>query len=213
MVDSPAGPRTLVLGGARSGKSAHAEELAGAAGPVRYLATAVPDPADRDFAERIAAHRARRPAEWEVLEGADLAVALAGPHGEPDPARAGRRDEPAPARAGHSGAPARAGDHAGRVPATLVDDIGTWLTARIDALDAWEAPRGTVAPDTDALVAAVAGYRHRLVLVSPEVGFGVIPATRSGRLFRDEMGALNQRLARVCDEVLLVVAGIPMRVK
>ncbi|MFC8044387.1 bifunctional adenosylcobinamide kinase/adenosylcobinamide-phosphate guanylyltransferase [Nocardia sp. NPDC057353] len=182
MADSPAGLRTLVLGGARSGKSAHAEELAGAHGPVRYLATAVPDPADRDFAERIAAHRARRPAAWEVLESADPAAILAAP-----------------------------ADGAGS--ATLVDDIGTWLTARIDALDAWEAPRGTVAPEADALVAAVERYRHRLVLVSPEVGLGVIPATRSGRLFRDEIGALNQRLARVCDEVVLVVAGIPMRVK
>ncbi|UGT60643.1 bifunctional adenosylcobinamide kinase/adenosylcobinamide-phosphate guanylyltransferase [Nocardia asteroides] len=180
MGDSPGGPRTLVLGGARSGKSAHAERLAGD-GPVRYLATAVPDPADRDFAERIAGHRARRPAAWEVLESADPAAVLAAPAAAP--------------------------------PATLVDDIGTWLTARIDALDAWEAPRGTVAPAADALVAAVDGYRHRLVLVSPEVGLGVIPATRSGRLFRDEIGALNQRLAQVCDEVVLVVAGIPMRVK
>ncbi|WP_067655079.1 bifunctional adenosylcobinamide kinase/adenosylcobinamide-phosphate guanylyltransferase [Nocardia harenae] len=193
MGDSPAGLRTLVLGGARSGKSAHAEELAGAAARVRYLATAVPDPADRDFAARIAGHRVRRPADWEVLEGADLAAVLAGHPGDPDPALAGHRADLA--------------------PATLVDDIGTWLTARIDALDAWDAPRGTVAPETDALVAAVAGYRHRLVLVSPEVGLGVIPATRSGRLFRDEIGTLNQRLARVCDEVVLVVAGIPMRVK
>ncbi|MEV0357968.1 bifunctional adenosylcobinamide kinase/adenosylcobinamide-phosphate guanylyltransferase [Nocardia sp. NPDC050697] len=213
MGDSPAGPRTLVLGGARSGKSAHAEELVGAAGPVRYLATAVPDPADRDFAARIAGHRARRPAHWEVLEGADLAAVLAGHPGDPHPALAGQLGDPAPARTGDPGAPAQARNLADPVPATLVDDIGTWLTARIDALDAWESPRGTVAPDTHALVAAVTEYRHRLVLVSPEVGFGVIPATRSGRLFRDEIGALNQRLARVCDEVVLVVAGIPMRVK
>ncbi|MEU2254473.1 bifunctional adenosylcobinamide kinase/adenosylcobinamide-phosphate guanylyltransferase [Nocardia xishanensis] len=97
--------------------------------------------------------------------------------------------------------------------ATLVDDIGTWLTARIDALDAWDSPRGTVAPDTEALVSAVAAYRHRLIVVSPEVGMGVIPATRSGRLFRDEIGALNQRLAQACDEAFLVVAGLPVRLK
>lgn len=170
--------RTLVLGGARSGKSAYAESLAGT-GPVRYIATAIPDPADTDFAARIAAHRTRRPANWTVLDGADPATAL-------------RDTCPGP---------------------TLVDDIGTWLTARLDARAAWEAPRGTITPDMDALVAAVAQYPGRLVLVSPEVGLGVIPATRSGRLFRDEIGTLNQRLAQVCDEAYFVVAGLPMRLK
>ncbi|MGW0251661.1 bifunctional adenosylcobinamide kinase/adenosylcobinamide-phosphate guanylyltransferase [Nocardia goodfellowii] len=173
-------PRTLVLGGARSGKSAHAEELAGAAGAVRYLATSVPDPADLDFAERIARHRERRPAAWHVVESADPATVLT--------------ETP----------------FAG---ATLIDDIGTWLTARIDARAAWEAPRGTIAPEADDLVAAVESYPHRLVIVSPEVGMGVIPATRSGRLFRDEIGTLNQRLAAVCDEAFLVVAGLPLRLK
>nr|WP_246598496.1 nicotinate-nucleotide--dimethylbenzimidazole phosphoribosyltransferase [Nocardia tengchongensis] len=168
--------RTLVLGGARSGKSAYAEQLV-ASEAVRYVATAVADPADADFAERIAAHRARRPADWTVVEG-DPVAALA---------------EPA--------------------PATLIDDLGTWLTGRIDARAAWESPRGIVGPDIDALVTAVAGYSQRLIIVSPEVGFGVIPATASGRLFRDELGTLNQRLADVCDEVFLVVAGQPVRVK
>ncbi len=165
-----------MLGGARSGKSAYAEQLV-AAETVRYVATAVPDPADTDFAERIAAHRARRPAGWTVVEG-DPVAALS------DPA-----------------------------PVTLIDDLGTWLTARIDARAAWESPRGTVTPDLDALVTAVANYPHRLVIVSPEVGLGVIPATHSGRLFRDELGALNQRLAQVCDEVYLLVAGQALQVK
>nr|WP_255649526.1 bifunctional adenosylcobinamide kinase/adenosylcobinamide-phosphate guanylyltransferase [Nocardia australiensis] len=151
------------------------------AGPVRYLATAVPDPADLDFAERIAKHRERRPSDWTVVESADPATVLV--------------------------------EEFGAAGATLIDDIGTWLTARIDARDAWNAPRGTVAPDADALVAAVAAYRHRLVIVSPEVGMGVIPATRSGRLFRDEIGTLNQRLAQVCDEAFLIVAGIPVRLR
>ncbi|WP_107655099.1 bifunctional adenosylcobinamide kinase/adenosylcobinamide-phosphate guanylyltransferase [Nocardia suismassiliense] len=173
--------RTLVLGGARSGKSTFAEELAAkAVGPVRYLATAIPDPADLDFAARIATHRDRRPADWTVLESADPAAVLS------ESATEGT---------------------------TLIDDIGTWLTARIDARDAWESPRGTVSPDADALVAAVAAYPNRLVIVSPEVGMGVIPATRSGRLFRDEIGTLNQRLAQACDEAYLVVAGLPVRLK
>ncbi|APE34055.1 adenosylcobinamide kinase/adenosylcobinamide phosphate guanyltransferase [Nocardia mangyaensis] len=170
--------RTLVLGGARSGKSAFAENLLADAGTVRYLATAVLDPADHDFADRIAGHRDRRPAHWSTVENIEPATVLA------DPA-----------------------------PATLLDDIGTWLTARLDARAAWEAPRGTVAPDCDALVAAVETYGERLVIVSPEVGMGVIPATRSGRVFRDEIGTLNQRLARACDDAFLIVAGLPVRLK
>ncbi len=96
---------------------------------------------------------------------------------------------------------------------TLVDDIGTWLTVVIDDAGAWERPRGSVAPHTDALISAVADHRGRLVIVSPEVGQGVIPASASGRLFRDELGNLNQRLAAECDEVLFVVAGLPLRLK
>ncbi|MGW5518133.1 nicotinate-nucleotide--dimethylbenzimidazole phosphoribosyltransferase [Nocardia africana] len=171
------GLRTLVLGGARSGKSAYAEEVAGGSGPVRYVATAVPDPADADFADRIAAHRVRRPGTWHVVEGDPITVL---------------------------------GDSA---PVTLIDDLGTWLTARIDARAAWDAPRGTIGPDIDALVAAVSGYADRLLIVSPEVGLGVVPATASGRLFQDEIGTLNQRLAAVCDEVVLVIAGVPVVLK
>ncbi len=63
------------------------------------------------------------------------------------------------------------------------------------------------------LVAAVAAAPGRVVLVSAEVGLGVVPATRAGRLFRDELGALNAELAAVCDEVLLLVAGLPLRLK
>jgi adenosyl cobinamide kinase/adenosyl cobinamide phosphate guanylyltransferase len=65
----------------------------------------------------------------------------------------------------------------------------------------------------DALVEAVRAAPGRVVLVSAEVGLGVVPATRAGRLFRDELGALNAALARVCDEVLLLVAGLPLRLK
>lgn len=165
-----------MLGGARSGKSAFAEQLAGSEA-VRYVATAVADPADADFAERIAAHRARRPASWTIVEG--------------DPVAALRE----------------------AAPVTLVDDLGTWLTARLDARGAWESPRGTLSPEMDTLVTAVDHYRERLIIVSPEVGLGVIPASASGRLFRDEIGTLNQRLADVCDEVFLVVAGHALQIK
>lgn len=96
---------------------------------------------------------------------------------------------------------------------TLVDDLGTWLTGTIDDRDAWELPRGSIAPDSDALVNAVTHRTDPVVLVSPEVGWGVVPHTRSGRLFQDEMGTLNRRLATVCDSVVLVVAGLPLALK
>jgi len=94
----------------------------------------------------------------------------------------------------------------------LVDDIATWLTGVLDDAGAWD--RGVdVSPQVDALVEAVRAAPGRVVLVSAEVGLGVVPATQAGRLFRDELGALNAALARVCDEVLLLVAGLPLRLK
>ncbi|MGH3781315.1 MAG: bifunctional adenosylcobinamide kinase/adenosylcobinamide-phosphate guanylyltransferase [Pseudonocardiaceae bacterium] len=173
--------RTLVLGGARSGKSAYAEGLLSDA-RVNYLATARHQPDDDDWEARIAAHVARRPPSWRTVEPADL---------------------PAVLRA------------AGGVP-VLVDDIATWLTGELDDADAWEgsaqALRACRARCAE-LVSAVAAYPVRLVLVSAEVGLGVVPSTRAGRLFRDELGALNAGLAAVCDEVLLVVAGLVVKLR
>jgi adenosylcobinamide kinase / adenosylcobinamide-phosphate guanylyltransferase len=97
----------------------------------------------------------------------------------------------------------------------LVDDLATWLTGVLDDAGAWAAP--AVPPEVNAQVAAlvdaVAAAPGPVVLVSAEVGLGIVPATRAGRLFRDELGALNAALAAVCDEVLLLVAGLPLRLK
>ncbi|MBI3225359.1 MAG: bifunctional adenosylcobinamide kinase/adenosylcobinamide-phosphate guanylyltransferase [Mycolicibacterium cosmeticum] len=95
--------------------------------------------------------------------------------------------------------------------ATLVDDIGGWLTAAMDRLEAWTG--GSVRADVDELCAAVTGFDGKLTLVSPEVGLTVVPATAGGRLFADELGTLNQRLAALCDRVVLVIAGQPLVVK
>jgi adenosylcobinamide kinase / adenosylcobinamide-phosphate guanylyltransferase len=94
----------------------------------------------------------------------------------------------------------------------LVDDLATWLTGVLDDAGAWERS-ADVSPQVEALVDAVRAAPGRVVLVSAEVGLGVVPATRAGRLFRDELGALNAALARVCDEVVLLVAGLPLRLK
>jgi adenosylcobinamide kinase/adenosylcobinamide-phosphate guanylyltransferase len=94
---------------------------------------------------------------------------------------------------------------------TLVDDIGGWLTATLDRHQAWDG--GSVAADVDDLIAAVAEFSSPLVLVSPEVGLTVVSATESARRFTDELGTLNQRLAVLCDRVVLVVAGHPLPIK
>ncbi len=104
---------------------------------------------------------------------------------------------------------------AGEDPLLLVDDLATWLSCVLDDAGAWTADPlpPAVFRQVVELVEAVAGSAGRVVLVSAEVGLGVVPGTRAGRLFRDELGALNTALAAVCDEVLLVVAGLPLRLK
>jgi adenosyl cobinamide kinase/adenosyl cobinamide phosphate guanylyltransferase len=193
--DARAARRTLVLGGTRSGKSSYAEALLPEHAPVRYLATARVDPNDREWVARIEAHRSRRPLSWSTQEYPDLAAALTS-------ATADER--------------------------LLVDDLATWLTGQLDDAGAWDGGIDSattvawrvarpvahqVARQVDQLVNAVACCPARLVLVSAEVGLGVVPATRSGRLFRDELGALNARLAQVCDSVVLLVAGIPLTLR
>jgi adenosylcobinamide kinase / adenosylcobinamide-phosphate guanylyltransferase len=95
--------------------------------------------------------------------------------------------------------------------ATVVDDVGGWLTATMDRRGAWTG--ASVCAEVDDLLEAVGAFAAPLALVSPEVGLTVVPPTESGRRFADELGVLNQRLAAVCDRVVLVIAGQPMTVK
>jgi len=183
---TPAPPaRTLVLGGARSGKSAEAELRLAGEPEVTYLATAAPPDgsADPDWASRVAAHRARRPRGWETVEGIDAARLL---------------------RSQGSGS-------------VLVDSIGMWLAGVLGSSGAWDedaggaagpaAVTGRIDAAVDDLVDAWRQAQARIVAVSEEAGWGVIPPTRAGRLFRDRLGQLNQRLAAESEEVVLVVAG------
>ena len=92
----------------------------------------------------------------------------------------------------------------------LVDCLGTWLTAVVDEHGLWDAPSDQVTALVERLVVEateVLAARDDVVLVTNEVGLGVVPEHRSGRLFRDLLGLVNQRVAAVCDEVHLVVAG------
>lgn len=96
----------------------------------------------------------------------------------------------------------------------LLDCLGTWLTRLIDDLDGWDRPRADWAVDwrtaTDALVDAWRCFPERGVVVTNEVGWGVVPAHASGRLFADLLGRVNQEMAAVSDEVVLMVAGRPL---
>jgi adenosylcobinamide kinase/adenosylcobinamide-phosphate guanylyltransferase len=180
----PAPPRRrLLLGGARSGKSAEAESCLAAHRSVTYVATGGSRDDDPEWAARVAAHRDRRPTSWTTVETLDVEGVL------------------------------RA---AGEGDAVLVDCLALWLAGMLDAARTWETEPGTparaealggVARETDALVHAVRDTRARAVLVSNEVGSGVVPEHASGRLYRDLLGRLNTRVAAVCDEVDLVVAG------
>ena len=185
--------RVLVLGGSRSGKSAHAEALVADAGAVTYLATSPPVPGDAEWAERVAAHRARRPAGWTTLETTAPSDLL-------------------------------------RRGTVLVDSITTWVAALMDETGVWDAadPGGAhAAADVDGSERALERLAERcdalvnnwvmspahVVAVSDEVGLGVVPETRAGRLFRDTLGTVNQRLAATADEVWFVVAGLPQRLR
>lgn len=173
--------RILVTGGVRSGKSAHAEALVGD-GPATYVA-AGPSP--------------------EVETDPDWAGRVA----------AHRSRRPA------TWATLETQDLAGAIQEgqdpVLVDCLGTWLTAVVDEADAWDADNDAVldlvVSRVDEVVEVLSGSDLDVVLVTNEVGLGVVPEHRSGRLFRDLLGTVNQRIAAACDEVHLVVAGRVLR--
>lgn len=96
----------------------------------------------------------------------------------------------------------------------LLDCLGTWLTARIDLHQAWDGgPLDAVNADVDELVAAWRDCPRMVVAVSNEVGSGVVPPAASGRLFRDLLGEVNARIAAESDTVVLMVAGLPLRLR
>lgn len=175
-----------MLGGIRSGKSAVAERLVGAAAlqtgsTVTYIATG-PRLDDPDWAERIAAHQRRRPPTWGTVESTHLPSALAGLTG-----------------------PAVI-DSLGTWLTAQLDDLDAWGTPR----PAWEP---AIDHRVAALVRAVEHHPQHLVLVSDEVGLTLVPDNRAGRIFVDWLGLTNQRVATVCDAVQLVVAGQVVPVK
>lgn len=179
--------RTLVFGGARSGKSAYAERLASNAGKeVVYIATAAAG--DAEMAARIAQHQAQRPAHWRTIEQPlALAAALA--------------EWRAPQRL------------------VLVDCLTLWLSNLMFS-DGTQYPEvGTIElparfhAERAALLAELAVERGDVVLVSNEVGMGIVPWGALSRSYADEAGRLNQAVAAACDRVAFVAAGLPLMLK
>jgi adenosylcobinamide kinase/adenosylcobinamide-phosphate guanylyltransferase len=167
---------TLILGGARSGKSALAERMAQASNHgVVYVATA--QALDTEMAARIAHHRARRPAQWTCVE-APLALA--------DTLRAQARAD----------------------RCVLVDCLTLWLSNLLGHADASAFER-----ERNALLAALPQLPGQVLLVSNEVGMGVVPMGELTRRFVDETGRLHQALGAQCERVIFVAAGLPLFLK
>ncbi|MGI5442811.1 bifunctional adenosylcobinamide kinase/adenosylcobinamide-phosphate guanylyltransferase [Streptomyces shenzhenensis] len=170
--------RTLVLGGARSGKSVEAERRLESFPDVLYVATGGSRSGDTEWAARVAAHRERRPGSWQTAETCDLVPLLA-------------KDG----------------------PPMLIDCLSLWLTDAMDSVGAWDDAEWASGGEralrerVRELTAAVRATRRTVVTVSNEVGSGIVPATASGRRYRDELGRLNAAFATECEQVLLVVAG------
>lgn len=171
----------LVLGGARSGKSRFAQSLCEAApGPVGYVATARVD--DDEMAARVEAHRRSRPSEWQTFEcDTDLAACIR---------------------------------QASDCPTLLIDCVTIHVARLLEPF--FEAGAGEdeawppVSDALDAAIEALRSQRMNAVLVSNDVGSGVVPAYPSGRLFRDVTGRANRLLAARCNRAYYVVAGVPL---
>jgi adenosylcobinamide kinase/adenosylcobinamide-phosphate guanylyltransferase len=177
---------TLILGGARSGKSTYAETLAAERGEqVLYVATA--QAWDEEMRLRIANHRAQRPASWYTLEAQqEVGEAIT----------------------------ATLQSH---TPDIILLDCLTLLASNIitalpESVNALEATAALLV-EVDALLAAYAQSETSWIIVSNEVGLGIVPPYPLGRVYRDALGRANQRLAAVADEVLFMVAGLPLVVK
>lgn len=165
---------TLILGGARSGKSARALQLA-EAGDKQRIFVATAEALDEEMAERIARHQAERHADWETVEAPlELADAIN---------RHDRRDT-----------------------MLLIDCLTLWLSNLVHH-------GSDVEVEIIDLMIAIEEAAADIILVSNEIGLGLVPETKLGRDFRDAQGRLNQQIAASCDVVEFIAAGLPIRLK
>jgi adenosylcobinamide kinase/adenosylcobinamide-phosphate guanylyltransferase len=190
------GKLILVLGGVRSGKSAYAEQRARELGGDRVLYVATAETKDEEMRQRVAKHRQNRPGAWRTLEASrDVGMAIR----------------------------AQAAD-----ASVILVDCLTFLVANrlIEASGPYENPfddpttdpfdraiEADIVREVEALASCAGDLSADMIVVSNEVGMGVVPPYELGRAYRDILGRANQEMARRADEVVLLVAGIPMQVR
>jgi adenosylcobinamide kinase / adenosylcobinamide-phosphate guanylyltransferase len=175
---------TLILGGARSGKSAIAQKLAAERrGAVLYVATATAG--DEEMAARIAAHRAERPAQWRTLE--------------------------APTHVG--GAIRAAGGQAEIILVDCLTLLASNIIAALPETTPAEVAEAALTAEVEQMLDAYRALSAEWIVVSNEVGLGLVPPYPLGRIYRDALGRANQRLAAEADNVLFMVAGLPLTLK
>jgi adenosylcobinamide kinase/adenosylcobinamide-phosphate guanylyltransferase len=166
----------LVLGGAASGKSQAALDLAGPAGPRAFVATG--QALDREMAVRIKRHQATRSSDWETAE-VPRNLALWFNHNRVN------------------------------YQTIVLDCLTLWLSN----LRGRRLTDVAVSEATEDLLRAIRGTKARVVIVSNELGLGLVPATKTVRAFRDLAGRVNQQVAAEADEVYLTISGLPLRLK
>ena len=169
----------LILGGVRSGKSSYAQKLAGNIGKrILFLATA--EAGDNEMAQRIARHKASRPASWITIEEQiNIAEAI-------------RKNQ-------------------AHADAVIIDCVTVWLSNML--MHNERLSEKELNSSVDRLLDAYEHGETSYIIVSGEVGMGIVPEHPLGRIFRDYLGLVNQRLAGKADRVVLMVAGIPVDVK
>ncbi|MBV8740683.1 MAG: bifunctional adenosylcobinamide kinase/adenosylcobinamide-phosphate guanylyltransferase [Sinobacteraceae bacterium] len=180
--------KTLLIGAARSGKSSLAQRWASERSQqVCTVVTGIPS--DPEMAARIGAHRRERPAHWRV------------------------REEPV-----HLGGALREEAAAG-AGVLLIDCLTLWLSnclwpaPAVPTASEWQPDEALWAHERAALLTSLAACSAEIIVVSNEVGAGIVPLAAAARRYQDEHGRLNQDVAALCEQVFLVIAGLPLRLK
>ena len=170
----------LILGGARSGKSAYAEKLAAASGlPVTYIATA--QVYDQEFQQRVDHHQQRRPSHWTTLEQSFALGETLRRHAQPE-------------------------------QCIIVDCLTLWL-AQCICTDCEQPANFSWAEERESLLEVIPKLPGLVLIVSNEVGMGIVPLGEINRQFQDEQGRLNQAIAKLANKVSFIAAGLPLTLK
>jgi len=171
----------FILGGARSGKSGFAQELAGKLDD-KVLFVATGEPLDEEMKARIEQHQKDRPQSWRTLE---------------IPSNLGRQIE----------------KHVGDAKVVLIDCLTLLVSNLLGGEPDYAKAESRLAAEIDGLIACTRKVNAHFIIVSNEVGLGIVPENKTARIYRDLLGKANQLLAQRADEVYYMVAGIPVKIK